>query len=277
MVLRMSKNVDPYANHKITADNIFQPAVLNNRKIFKEFLDFLIRPQSRIQGKENLEAFYRNFQNGVSSLILSEHKSNFDVPVFYAMMYREDKALFREIFEKIVFVAGRKLNEEEIFVKLMAEQFHRVIVVPKNESASLPPEEQETALRINMNTQKFIREKRKDYIFLVYPTGTRSKPWDRNSYRGIREVFNYLKNFEQVIFMSTNGNCMVPRQAAMSNEPPRKDEIVITFSKPENTKEFLAGLKAGFKGEQEEYKQYCMDEVMNRIYTQKGVMPWEEN
>lgn len=276
LVEEMKKNVDPYANQKINEENIFQAAVLNNRGIFKEFLDFLIRPQSSIVGLEHLEAFYHNFKNGASSLILSEHKSNFDVPVFFAMANRNPHSFLKEMFEKIVFVAGRKLNEEEIFVKLMAEQFNRVIVVPKTETANLSEEEQNLALKINMGTQKFIKEKKQEYIFLVYPTGTRSKPWDKKSYQGIREAFNYLKNFDQIIFMSKNGNCMLPRQAAMSNEPPRKDIITLTFSKPLNSKEFLKSLREDFKGNNENFKQYGINKVMECIYNQKGIMPWDE-
>ena len=153
LVEEMKKNVDPYANQKINEENIFQAAVLNNRGIFKEFLDFLIRPQSSIVGLEHLEEFYHNFKNGVSSLILSEHKSNFDVPVFFAMANRNPHSFLKEMFEKIVFVAGRKLNEEEIFVNMVNNLIG--IVVPKTETANLSEEEQNLALKINMGTKVY--------------------------------------------------------------------------------------------------------------------------
>lgn len=277
VVKKMEENVDPHADQIITADNVFQPAKKNNRKIFQSLLNQLLLDGSGVIGKENLIEFYENFKKGKSSLILSEHKSNFDVPVFFAVMYQQE-LLFQEIFESIVFVAGRKLNEEEIFVKLMAEQFNRVIVVPKSETQDAPDTEIEKAIKINMTSQNFIKNHKSDYIFLVFPTGTRSKPWDRSTYRGIREVFNYIKNFDQVIFMSINGNCMIPRQASMSQEPPRKDKINLIFSKPVSTKEWIEKSRAAHKekAQDQDFKQFTIDKVMDFIYQQKGVMPWEE-
>jgi len=277
VVDEMAKNVDPYENMQITAENIFQPAKKNNRVIFKKHLDTLIKEGSGVIGKENLIEFYENFKKGKSSLILSEHKSNFDVPVFYAVMYNQEP-LLQEIFESIAFIAGRKLNEEAIFVKLMAEQFNRVIVVPKSETKDASEEEISEAIKINMTTQNFIKHHRNQYIFLVFPTGTRAKSWDRETYKGIREVVNYIKSFDQAIFMSINGNCMVPLQTNMSSEPPRKDRIEIIFSKPFETKNFLQSLRKDFDQQKEEgdFKQFTINRVMDSIYGQKGIMPWDE-
>jgi glycerol-3-phosphate O-acyltransferase len=277
VVDEMRKNVDADANRYITPENIFQPALMNNREIFSQFLETLIMEESGIEGKENLLKFHENFKNGVSSLILAEHKSNFDVPVFYKVMHNEGEP-FKGIFEDIVFIAGRKLNEEESFVKIMAEQFNRVMVAPKSELVNADEEERDLAVRINLATQKFIRDKRKDYIFLVFPTGTRSKPWDRSTYNGIREVFSYIRGFDQMIFMSINGNCMVPRQGPMSQEPPRKDVIKLIFSEPRNTKEWIAESRKLWEESDKsvEFKQFGINRVMDKIYEQKGVMPWNE-
>lgn len=266
-----------YEHLKISADNVFHPAALENREIFKNFLDQLILDGSSIKGKENLSKFYENFKAGKSSLILAEHKSNFDVPIFYAMMYDQEE-LFKKIFEDIVFIAGRKLNEDTVFVKLMAEQFNRVIVVPKSEVSDEDEEDSQKAMQINLATQRFIRSNRSNYIFLVYPTGTRSKAWDRSTYKGIREAFNYLKNFDQFILMSVNGNCMVPAQTQMSKEVPRADKIEIVFSEVYNSKEWVKEQKAQFSeaSEKDDFKQYSIDKIMDLIYTQKGIMPWDE-
>ncbi|HCL55718.1 MAG TPA: hypothetical protein DHW82_01745 [Spirochaetia bacterium] len=275
-VKEMEAFVDIYDNQAVTAQNVFQPAKLTNRDRFQKFMNYLIRPESKIIGKENILEFYKNFQAGKSSLILGEHKSNFDVPGFCAMMYREENPVFSEIFEKIVFVAGRKLNEDSIFVKIIAETFNRVIVVPKGEGQVDDKEEQRKILEINMATQRFIRNNKDKYIFLVYPTGTRSRPWDRNTYKGIKEVYNYLKNFEQIIYLSINGNCLPPTTTGMAWEIPKIDQFNVIFSKPVSGKELIQNGEKEFQGEKESFKQFLIDKVMDQIYGQKGIMPWDE-
>ena len=260
----MKKNSDPNHNAVITPENIFQPAYMKNREIFKKFLDTLILDGSGIDEADNLLKFYNEFKAGKSCLILSEHKSNFDVPVFFAVMYDEGD-IFKEIFEKIVFVAGRKLNEEEFFVKSMAEQFHRVIVVPKTETSD------PMALKINFATQKFIKENKSNYIFLVFPTGTRSKPWEPDTYKPLREVYNYIKSFDVVIFMSIDGNCLPPLPKKMSEEIPRKDVIRLIFSEPYDTKKLIKEKKLEWEktNNSKEFKEFFMDFIMYKIYSQK--------
>ncbi|HOJ49827.1 MAG TPA: 1-acyl-sn-glycerol-3-phosphate acyltransferase [Spirochaetota bacterium] len=264
-VEEMKKNSDPNLNSVITPKKVFQPAFLANREIFKKFLDKLILEGSGIIGENNLLEFYQYFKNGESCLILSEHKSNFDVPVFFAVMYNQKKQIFREIFEKIVFVAGRKLNEEEFFIKTMAEQFHRVIVVPKSDS------DDPTALKINLATQKFIKENKKNYIFLVFPTGTRSKPWEPETYKPLREVFNYIKSFNKIIFMSIDGNCLPPMPTKMSGEIPKQDVIKLIFSKVYDTLEIINQKKEEWEKTEKDidFKQFFMNFVIKSIYSQK--------
>ena len=214
-VKTMLTQMDQNEKMTITHENVFQPAKKINRAAFQTFLNTLLLDGSGILGKENVLTFYKNFKEGVSSLI-------------------------------------------------MAEQFHRVMAVPKSEMRDCTEEDLANIIKINMTTQKFVKKNNNNYIFLVYPTGTRSKPWDRSTYKGIREVYNYLKNFEQVMFMSMNGCCMVPQQSLMAEEPPRKDKISIVFSKSYFTKDLI------------DLKQYSVDKVMSHIYSQKGIIPWDE-
>jgi hypothetical protein len=71
---------------------------------------------------------------------------------------------------------------------------------------------------------------------------------------------------------------MVPRQGPMSQEPPRKDVIKLIFSEPRNTKEWIAESRKLWEESDKsvEFKQFGINRVMDKIYEQKGVMPWNE-
>ncbi len=278
IIYEMKKNVDVFENQIITLDNVFQSANRKNREHFKVLIDKLLLPGSDIQGKENICEFYENFRQGKTSLIISEHKSNFDVPLLYALLNRMGK-MYQEFFEKIVFIAGRKLNEEHPIVKLFAEQFNRIIVVPKSEVNENDEDDLKHVMKVNFASQRFIKENKQNYIFLVYPTGTRSKPWDRSTYKGLKQIYNYVKRFDQLIYLSTNGNCLVPKDTEMAQERPRKDKVNIIFSKPIQTKDLLEHLKNNWQNDnlgEPSFKQFVIDFIMKEIYEQKGIMPWDE-
>ncbi len=52
---------------------------------------------------------------------------------------------------------------------------------------------------------------------LVFPTGTRFRPWEPESKKGVREIFTYLKSFDNILFLGINGNLMKPHKSEDMN------------------------------------------------------------
>ncbi len=259
LVDEMKKNVDINQDKKITTDNIFQPTKKENRKLFKGLVDKLLLDGSEIVGAENLKKFYDGFKSGKSSLIMSEHKSNFDVPVIYTMMNNHSE-LFSEIFEKIVFIAGRKLNEEAEIVRIITSMFHRIVIIPKGE-------EIDNAVSINMTAQRIIRKlKQNGKIIFLFPTGTREREWLPETTKGIRETYNYITSFDNVVLMNIKGNNLIPSNESdgMLKAILVKDKIIFSFSKIYNTKEVINTFKDALENSVDK-KQFLVDKVMDKI------------
>ncbi|HPH02927.1 MAG TPA: 1-acyl-sn-glycerol-3-phosphate acyltransferase, partial [Spirochaetota bacterium] len=174
----------------LTPDNVFQEKHDANRTVMYPIVQKLLLEGSGIEGLDNLAKLGEIAGQGGSCLILAEHLSNFDVPVFWTLMHalgEESEALF----DRIVFIAGRKLNEESAVVKLFTEMFTRIVISPKTFEDDLPDGDEGERLKaeaqaINMAAYRKIRElKKAGRIFLVYPTGTRFRPWEPSTGRGL--------------------------------------------------------------------------------------------
>ncbi|HRP70136.1 MAG TPA: hypothetical protein PLY93_11440, partial [Turneriella sp.] len=163
---RSVERSDPHLFTVTTPENVFQEAQKQNRRLFRYMMNDLMQPGSGIAGYENLKEMGRLADEGKSALILSAHFSNFDVPALYALLYKKGKE-GRELFEKIVFIAGRKLTEGPREVKAMAEMFNRVVITAKGHN--MTPEEIQIALAINKASQKAIAKlQREGYVFWLY-------------------------------------------------------------------------------------------------------------
>lgn len=249
-----------------TPENVFQPAEKQNRPLFRYMMRDLMLPGSRVEGYENLKQLYELAQAGKSALILSAHFSNFDVPALYTLLYRRG-AEGRRIFESIVFIAGRKLTEGAREVKAMAEMFNRVVISAK--AQNMTAEEMQIALAINKASQKTIGAMQNDgHIFLIYPTGTRSRMNDPRTHGGIREIYNYIRKFDYFLCCGISGLILPARDdVPMIGEYPRKDEVVYSFGPVHKTEKYLAELESGISDAETDKKQFVVDRVMDEIYS----------
>ena len=257
----------------LTVDNVYQEKHAANRPLIYPVVRDLLEEGSGIEGLENFEQLGRLSSRGESCLILAEHLSNFDVPAFWALM----EALgpeYVELFDRIVFIAGRKLNEESAVVKLFTEMFTRIVISPKTFDDSLSTSAERDRLKaeaqaVNIAAYRKIRQlKTAGRIFLVYPTGTRFRPWEPATGRGLREAEGYLRSFEHVCFMACLGNLMPPMQGVeMADETPRRDKVIMRFGPVLSTAKFRADALAEHArlGSPEDEKQFIMDRVMQNI------------
>lgn len=259
----------------ITPDNVYQEAYKKNRDTLLETMKNGHLPGSTILGTENIKKLYKLASEGKSCLILSEHLSNMDVPSMFTRFYDTDDKELPEIFEKLVFIAGAKLNQTPL-VKLFTEMFTRVVIyairsLVKISGDDSKKEEIELAKKINMRaTRKILELKHKGHIFVMYPTGTRYREWDPSSKKGMKETMTYLNSFDYLCCCSINGNNMPPKEHEdMTRETFTQDIIVFNFGEILETKKFVENVTLANAAvtDKDELRQIQVDEIMHKIET----------
>jgi hypothetical protein len=251
----------------VTEDNVYQEGKPANKHLVQEIVRDLLLPGSRIIGRENLSELHRLAQKKKHCLILMEHYSNFDLPCFYELLERCGDE-FREIADSIVAVAGVKLNEESKLVLAFTEVFTRVVLYPSRgiESIADPKERHDAEKRrsrINIAAMKKLMSLRREgKLILVFPSGTRFRPWDPSTARGLKEIDTYLKFYSHMVTVAINGNTLVPnREGAMDEDFPTKDVMIYTVSQVRKCSEFRRQALKG-RDHEEDPKQHVADAVM---------------
>ena len=273
--LRMVPNSKMNEDTAITPDNIYQEALTANRELLLEIVSKTHLQGSCILGEENVIKFEELASQGKSVLILSEHVSNLDVPNLYAQFYNHRNPKFKEVFDRFIFIAGTKLNENPV-VKLFTEMFTRVVVYAIRSLTELKnceeaKEELELANKINLRSTRKIGELRtKGFMFFLYPAGTRYRPWMPETKRGITAVHGYLKSFDYFCCVSINGNNMPPAEHEdMTKEDVIDDVIVLNFGAIQDTKSYLHTFATDqtnlTQAEVEAQKQVVADDIMAKI------------
>ena len=229
---KMIKNSKMNIDTTITPENIYQLAHKENRDLLFEIIKKSHLPGSTILGIENILKLYTLAQQGKACIVLSEHFSNLDVLSMFTRFYDYPDEKMKEIFEKFIFIAGVKLNENPL-VKLYTEMFSRVVIFPIRSLSKMAGKEEhqkqiELAKKINIRSTRKIRELRtQGYVFVMYPAGTRYRPWAPETKRGIKEAASYLNSFDYFCCCSINGNNMLPEQHEdMTGEKYKKDVVI---------------------------------------------------
>jgi glycerol-3-phosphate O-acyltransferase len=272
---KMSKNSKMYEDTEITPENVFQVAHKSNRDLLYESVKVTQLEGSTILGADNLKKLYELALSGKSCMILSEHVSNLDVPEMFVTFYDYPDQKLKEIFEKIIFIAGVKLNENPV-VKMYTEMFTRMVIFPARSLVKIQDnkeykKELELAKKINLRATRMIKDLRtQGNIFLLYPAGTRYRPWMPETKKAIKETASYLASFDYFCCSSINGNSMVPMEHEdMTKEKIDKDVIVYSFGEVQNAKEYIekitsaANLDSGKNTDNK--KQTIGDKIMEDI------------
>jgi len=263
---------------EITPDNVYQEAHKENRDLLLEIMRKCHLPGSNILGVENLIELNKLAEQGKSCLILSEHTSNLDVPSLFARFYDHENESLKDIFERFIFIAGTKLNALPM-VKLFTEMFSRVVVYAfrtlneiKNDDER--KEEVELANRINLKSTRKIGELRnKGFIFFLYASGTRYRPWDPETKKGISAIHSYLNSFDYFCCVSVSGNNMPPEEHEdMTKETICDDVIILNFGEVTDSREYLKKVVESqdvvtaidCEGK-EQIKQFVADTIMDKI------------
>ena len=256
--------------HEVTEKNVYQEGLPGNKPLMRRILRDVMLPGSRILGLKHLEELLQIAKRKKSCLILMEHYSNFDLPCFIDLLEQSGESGER-ISEAVVAVAGVKLNEESRLTLAFTEIYTRVVLFPSRSFDSItdPKQRREAEWRrakLNIAAMKALMNLRKDgKIILVFPTGTRYRPWDPSTGRGLKEIDSYLKFYSHMVTVAINGNTLLCNpKGSMSQDYPVKDVMLYTVSPVLKCSEFR---REALKTHSEEHdpKQHVADHVMGAL------------
>ncbi len=266
---------------KIDETNVYQKANPNTKKIMYKLIEDNTLPGSHIGGKENFKAFLEAVKSGKHGLILMEHYSNTDLPALTWLLENDMGAEGKDLADRIVAIAGMKLNEADANVRAFAESFTRVVIYPtrsldKAEAAAQSAEEaaaeEKKARTINLAAMRAMDKcKRDGEVILVFPSGTRYRPGKPETKRGLREMDSYLRMFDVMVLVSINGSIL-------TIDPNNPDDMLADICEPANQiftaspvidcKQFRKDYLATLPADHPDPKQAVIDHVMDYLQKQ---------
>jgi glycerol-3-phosphate O-acyltransferase len=226
----------------ITEENVFQEGNEDILQIMDGMVEALLLPGSGIDGLENLEELFAKAEAGKPCLLLLEHYSNMDLSLIITML-RKAGGRGEDISNSIIAISGMKLNEDNPIVAAFAGAYTRIVIYPSRSLQGLDPEKYKVELArsnaINRAALKsLIRHKYKGNLVLVFPSGTRYRPWDPETKKGIREIDSYIRSFDYMCFVALNGEVLHVQKTDMLNDAVSKDVVRITVGKVTGCNDF---------------------------------------
>jgi glycerol-3-phosphate O-acyltransferase len=257
------------ATLKVTEDNVYQPGNGEIRPYLDKMVESLVLPGSGISGMENIRELYGLLKEGRSCLLLLEHYSNMDLSLLDCFLRKEDGG--SAIADALVAIAGKKLTEDNPVVAAFASAYTRIVIYPSRSLQGLDPEkDKEEILRsaaINRAaTHTLIRVKEKGGMVLVFPSGTRYRPGDASTKRGVREIDSYLRLFDYMCLVAINGQVLHINPGDMTQDTVSPDLVRLTVGKAMNCSSFRDEIRA--KAEEtgvEDKKQAVADAIMELL------------
>ncbi len=206
----------------------------------------LLLPGSEITGIENLRRLVILAREGNACLLCLNHRSNLDVPTLYTLL--KDQADL-SCFQRIIWVAGRKLEEDIGMTGRLVKSFNRVIVTPPRWFLSQHGDEAVHEARlVNMAAERAIaRLLHHGWIFAIFPSATRIRPGDESTAEAMEQTDGYLKMFQYLVLGNIQG-CTLPvsRDRDMTHETPRLDQVIYTFGSVQRTDAWRKAAAARF-------------------------------
>lgn len=266
---------------KIDSTNVYQPANLKNKEFIDKLVSDNLDPASYFKNMDNFVDFFNQVKSGKSGLLLLEHYSNTDLPEFIYMLEHNSDGKLTEFADKIVAVAGMKLNEANPAVRAFAESFSRVVIYPtrsldkaseKAQSEEEKKEEEQKARKINMAAMRAMDDcKKRGQVILVFPSGTRYRPGHPETKRGLKEIDSYLRLFDIALFVSINGSVLQMQpghEEDMLSDLCVRDKVVFTASKVIECKKYRKEFLDSLPADCEDQKQAMIDHVMEVLEKQ---------
>ncbi|MDR2767517.1 MAG: 1-acyl-sn-glycerol-3-phosphate acyltransferase, partial [Treponema sp.] len=237
------------------------------RPLLDKIAEALVLPGSGICGMEHIRSLYAKLKEGHACLLLLEHYSNMDLTLFdYLLRQEKDGAA---IADALVAIAGMKLTEDNPVVAAFASAYTCIVIHPSRSLQGLDAEKDkdEIARSVSINraaTRTLIRVKQSGGLVLVFPSGTRYRPWDPESKRGVREIDSYIRLFEYMVPVAINGEVLHVRQGDMLEDSISQDLVRLSAGPLIECRAFRDKVRS--KAEEssvEDKKQAVVDAVMD--------------
>ncbi len=260
------------ADSVITEENVLQEANTDILKIMDGMLEDVLLPGSGLKGGENAVEFLKAVNSGKRGLILMEHFSNFDLPGFCYILRHSGIPEAADIADRLVAIAGMKLNEQNQMVSAWASAYSRIVIYPSRSISSIKdPEEraaeEQRSRKINMASMRALDSVRKQgKIVLVFPAGTRFRKDRPETKRGVREIDSYIRLSDVIMPVSINGNCLRISDKDSENmiaDEVWHDKVYFTCGKIIDCKQFRKDIQDNLPADLEDKKQPVVDAVMD--------------
>jgi len=250
----------------INENNVYQEGDPNILSIIDEMVESLLLPGSGLDGYENLEDLLQKANSGKACLLLVEHYSNMDLSIV-SLLARKAGGRDKDINDALVAIGGIKLNEDNPMVAAFTGAYTKLVIYPSRSIQELDPEkDKDEILRANAINhaamKALIRCKYKGKLVLVFPSGTRYRPWEPDSKKGVREIDSYIRSFEYMCFVTINGEILHVQKSDMLNDAVSKDIVRVTVGPVVTCKEFRDNVLAK-TGNDEDKKQAVADAIMD--------------
>ncbi|MEL3912505.1 1-acyl-sn-glycerol-3-phosphate acyltransferase [Treponema pedis] len=254
---------------EITGENVFQKGNPELKKLIDSVIEKVMLPSSEFRHKENLEKFFDAVNAGKKGIILAEHYSNFDYPMLiYLMSKTGEKGA--ALAERCVGVAGLKLGEDNKYIASFTEGYDRLFIYPSRyikaiENPDVREIEIKRSKQINIASMRVLEKLKKEgRVVVVYPAGTRYRPGQPETKRGVKEIDSYIKMSDIMLLVSVNGNCLtISETGNMGDDLVCEDRMILDASAVIDCTEFRESIKADNIGlEGLEKKQAVVDRVM---------------
>jgi len=252
----------------INEENVYQEGDPEVLTILDEMVEALILPGSGLDGLENLETLLEKAESGKSCLLLVEHYSNMDLSIV-SYMARKAGGRGKDISDSLIAIAGMKLNEQNPVVAAFTGAYTKLVIYPSRSIQDLDPEKDKDEINrangINRAAMKsLIRHKYKGKLVLLFPTGTRYRPWEPDSKKGVREVDSYIRSFEYMCFAAINGMILHVQKTDMMNDAVSRDIIRVTVGPVKECGEFRGKVLADINNEDDK-KRAVADAIMDEL------------
>jgi glycerol-3-phosphate O-acyltransferase len=249
----------------ITEHNVYQQAAPEVLPYIDRIIGDYILPGSGMSGMEHLGELYEKAKAGKSCLLFLEHYSNLDLPQFSYLARKEGES-GEKAAEQVVAIAGRKLNEDSATVAACAAAYTRIVIYPSRALIDLDAEKDRTELirsnAINRAAMKTLNKiKYEGKLILVFPAGTRFRPWDPASKRGVREIDSYIKSFDYFCPVGIAGELLHVRQGDMMDDFISQDVVRYAVGPVHDCQEFRGKARAEAAGIGDK-KQAAVDALM---------------
>ncbi|MDR0315844.1 MAG: 1-acyl-sn-glycerol-3-phosphate acyltransferase [Treponema sp.] len=254
----------------ITGDNVYQEGDNNILPLLDEMVSSLLLPGSGVDGLENLEELLAKAESGKSCLLLLEHYSNMDLTLF-SFLVRHAGGRGDAIGKALIAIAGMKLNEDNPVVAAFAGAYTRIVIYPSRSLHGMEPEKKQIELArsmtINRAAMKALDElKTQGRLILVFPSGTRYRPWDPSSKKGVREIDSYIRSFDYMCCVALNGELLHVQKTDMMNDVVTKDLIRVTVGPVCSCAEFRSKARAAAEASGiDDKKQAIVDAIMTEL------------